>query len=75
MTWYVQENRLLDFLHKISTDEELTKAYKENPEAVINEYGLSAEDKEALLSEDIHIITTAFTNQLRRTDAPAKGNY
>ena len=52
MCWYVKHSEALDFLHKLSKDSELQKAYKKDPAAVLDKHGLPPDQKELLLTED-----------------------
>lgn len=52
MCWYVKDGQALDFLHKLSKDPALQDDYKKNPEAVLDRHGLTADQKELLLTDD-----------------------
>jgi hypothetical protein len=49
-------NKLIDFLIKLGENLSLQREYGKDPEKVMSEHGLSAEDKAAILSGDEQLI-------------------
>jgi hypothetical protein len=49
-------SKLLDLMRKLGSDAALNSEYENNPEAVINRWGLSAEERSALLAKDYDAI-------------------
>lgn len=52
MCWYVKDGQVLDFLHKMSKDPSIQNDYKNNPESVLDDHGLTDDQKRLLLTND-----------------------
>lgn len=64
MTWFVKESNLLNFLGSLSQDPKLLEQYKENPEAVMDDAGLSDDEKAVLMSDQQEDMMAAFFDRL-----------
>ncbi|MEM7677469.1 MAG: hypothetical protein AAF449_15830 [Myxococcota bacterium] len=55
-------SQLKGFLQKTSTDPKFAEAYKQNPQAVAKEFGLSDEERQALGDGDIEKLKELLDN-------------
>ncbi|MBK1615616.1 hypothetical protein CKO44_19320 [Rubrivivax gelatinosus] len=49
-------SKLLDLMRKLGSDAALSREYEKDPQAVIRDFGLSAEESAALLAKDYDAI-------------------
>ena len=62
-------SKLVELLQRLGADAKLASAYEENPDAVMQEAGLSDEEREVLKSGDIEKIREATgLKELERTN-------
>lgn len=72
MCWFVKNSRILDFLVRLNKDPALLAAYKADPQAVMAQAGLNAEEQKALLTKSKPQVVDALLERDSKSTADAR---